>query len=114
VANSKEPAVKPVAVVKKRRLRAVKEDESSTTPHPPSRPRTLKAAAEVSERDLLWAMREKSAATIDAGVPPHTLAPLLRQLEHLDNKIRLLDAKAVAAAEDAGGAGDEAWDSSVI
>jgi hypothetical protein len=78
-------------------------------------PETLLAAAEASERDLLVKIRAKIAAEIDGGVPPHTLAPLTRQLRDIDKEIRALDAR----KEQEGGAGaqptpDEEFDASAL
>lgn len=87
---------------------------NADTPRP-RRPRTLKAAAEMSERDLLVAMRTKVAADIDAGVPSHALAPLIRQLRDLDKDIRLIDAEQNEGGDDVSKAAatpDVPWDGS--
>lgn len=81
---------------------------------PPQPPRSLKDAAEVSERALLVMMRTKIAAEIDGGVPPHTLAPLTRQLRDIDKEIRALDLRALEEAGDAGDAPDEAFDAEAL
>lgn len=60
----------------------------------PPEPKTLKDAADSSERALLVSIRSKIAAEIDGGVPPHTLAPLTRQLREIDKEIRHLDLRA--------------------
>lgn len=57
-------------------------------------PVTIKAAADLSERELLVAMRSKVATEIDAGVPAHSLAALMRQLREFDKEIRLIDSRA--------------------
>jgi hypothetical protein len=72
-------------------------------------PATIKEAVEGSERDLLVAMRRKAAAEIDAGVPAHALAPLMRQMRELDKEIRALDARDEQEGSDRGPTEDEAW-----
>ena len=91
------------------RLRAVTPDDKPK----PRRPRTLKEAVQRSERELLVTMRARIAAEIDGGVPPHTLAPLTRQLRDLDKEIRLLDER---AADESGQvvSGDSDWDEAAI
>lgn len=70
------------------KLTVVNED----TPAPEA-PKTVKAAAEHSERALLVSLRTKIATDIDAGVPPAYLAPLARQLREIDRDIRAMDAR---------------------
>ena len=89
-------------------LRAVSEDE-----RPESKPKTLKDAADVSERALLLTMRDEISTEIDNGVPPHTLAPLLRQLRELDKEIRALDLRELEESG-RGGDVDERFDASAI
>ena len=75
----------------------------------------LQEAVERSERELLVTMRARLAAVMDGGVPPHTLAPLARQLREIDKEIRLLDVKAAQESDDDNSARpDEAWDSSAL
>ena len=81
---------------------------------PPAAPKTLKDAVDVSERALMVTIRAKIAAEIDAGVPPHTLAPLTRQLRDIDKEIRLLDQRAKEAAEEDDVSADEAWDDQAL
>lgn len=81
----------------------------------PPEPKSLTDAAELSERALLVMMRAKIAAEIDNGVPPHTLAPLSRQLRDIDKEIRLLDQKAeLEAEEDAGVTERRTWNPEAI
>ncbi|GAS92678.1 flagellar protein FliT [Mycolicibacterium brisbanense] len=71
-------------------------------PEPKKKPDTLSEAAEQGERDLLVMMRDTIANRIDAGPPPHTLAPLMRQLREIDKEIRSLDARAEHEAKSSG------------
>lgn len=81
-----------------------------------AKPKTLKQAIEPerSERELLVMMRERLAAEIDSDVPPHTLAPLIRQLREVDKEIRLLDEKRSQESGDDDAPSDEAFDASSI
>lgn len=79
----------------------------------PKAPETLSEAVEASERALLLTIRRKIAKEIDGGVPPHTLAPLTRQLREIDKEIRLLDQRAEKEADD-GVRPDEEWDAEAI
>jgi len=72
-------------MARKAPLRAVAEDER------PSRPKTLRDVATSSERELLVVMLEKLTATVDAGVPPHTLAPLARQIRDMRRELAAMD-----------------------
>lgn len=78
------------------------------------RPATIKAAVELAERDLLVAMRTKVASEIDAGVPAHALAPLMRQLRDLDREIRAIDAREQQEAEDGAEVADDTFDASAL
>lgn len=80
----------------------------------PTRPKNIKAAVEMGERDLLVAMRTKVASEIDTGVPAHALAPLMRQLRELDKDIRALDARAAEEGEQGGPVADEAFDAASV
>ena len=77
-------------------------------------PKTLKEAVDVSERALLVTIRAKIAAEIDTGVPPHTLAPLTRQLRDIDKEIRLLDQRTLEEAGERDDAPDEAFDAEAL
>lgn len=81
---------------------------------PPAAPKTLKDAVDVSERALLVTIRAKIASEIDGGVPPHTLAPLTRQLRDIDREIRALDQRAHEEAADGDSAPDEAFDAEAL
>lgn len=80
----------------------------------PAIPKTLKDAVDVSERALLVTIRAKIASEIDAGVPPHTLAPLTRQLRDIDKEIRLLDQRTQEDAGEDDDAPDEAFDTEAL
>lgn len=86
----------------------------ATAEDAPPPPKTLKDAADLSERALLVMMRTKIAAEIDGGVPPHTLAPLTRQLRDIDKEIRLLDQRAREDRDDNSATPDEAWDAEAL
>jgi hypothetical protein len=62
-------------------------------PEKPKKPTSIKAAVDMSERDLLVALRAKAAAEIDSGPPAHTLPRLMQQLRDLDKEIRAIDAR---------------------
>jgi len=81
---------------------------------PPPPPKSLKDAVDVSERALLVTIRAKIATEIDGGVPPHTLAPLTRQLRDIDKEIRLLDQRAEQEAVESVDADDEAFDAEAL
>ena len=74
-------------------------------------PKNLKAAAATSERALLVMLRDKIAAEMDSGVPPHTLAPLARQLRDIAKEIEAMDLRAKEEAQEGAILDDEAWDS---
>ena len=57
------------------------------------KPATIKAALDMTERELLVALREKAAAEIDSGVPAHTLPGMMKHLRELDKEIRAIDAR---------------------
>lgn len=91
-------------------LRAVTDDDK-----PPVKPKTLDEAAESSERALLVMMRTNISDTIGAGVPAHTLAPLMRQMREIDKEIRMLDARAEQENKHgASGPVDNAYNASAI
>ncbi|BDT84606.1 hypothetical protein [Nocardia cyriacigeorgica] len=69
---------------------------------------TIRDAAQGSELDLLCALRDKIAADLDDGVPPHAVARLVGELRSIDQRIRelgTLDQGSVIAETP-----DEAWD----
>lgn len=80
------------------------------------KPKTVKAAAESSERDLLVALREMAANDLDAGnIPAHARPTMMKQLRELDKEIRALDARtAQESEEDAGGPVDDTFDAEAL
>lgn len=57
-------------------------------------PKTIKAAADVSERALLLALRDRLAGELDAGgVPAHAIRGIVSELRDVDKAIRTLDQK---------------------
>ena len=81
----------------------------------PGRPfKTLASAVgrSASERDVLELLRSKLASRIDHGddMPAAAFAALVKQLRDVDAQIRMLDAAAAAAAEDAADDTDEYGD----
>lgn len=74
-----------------------------------AKPKTVKAALDGSERDVLVAMRAKAASELDGGVPAHALAPLMRQLRDLDREIRAIDVREEQEGAGSGPTEDEEW-----
>lgn len=93
-------------------LHAVPDDPPPA--RPPDPPKTLIEAVEWTERELLVAMRQKVARELDAGVPAHALAPLMKQMRDIDRDIRALDLAAKEDAEHGGEVPDEAFDATAI
>lgn len=81
---------------KKTSLRAVAPGEQPEQPAKPEpkKPTTISTAVDMSERDLLVALRAKAATEIDSSPPAHTLPRLMQQLRDLDKEIRAIDARA--------------------
>lgn len=94
-----------------RALRAVAKDEK---PAPPP-PKTIKAAADVSERALLVALRGHLAAEMDKGaVPPHALAGVSAKIREYDREIRALDARAAEEGDSGADVEDGEFDASAV
>lgn len=91
-------------------LRAVTDDDTTEQP----KPKSLKEAAERGERQLLVSMRNEISDAVAAGVPPHTLAPLMRQLREIDKEIRALDLRSEQDQLQRGTAVDDTFDASAI
>lgn len=78
-------------------------------------PKTIAAAVQSSERELLVALRAKAAVELDSGVPAHAISQLMKQLRELDKDIRALDARTQDDGEDRpGGQVDDRFDASAI
>ena len=90
-----------------KRLRAVEPDERQAPPA------TIKAAADVSERALLLALRDRLAGELDNGnIPAHAIKGLVSELRDVDKTLRLLDQKTGGSviAE----TGDESFDAASV
>jgi hypothetical protein len=73
------------------------------------------AAEQGSQRDLLVAMRERIAKTVqDPNCPPRDLAALTRRLQEIAREVEAIDARAAEEAEDGGPVADEAWDAQAL
>lgn len=91
-------------------LRAVSDSDTIEQP----KPKSLKDAAERGERHLLVEMRNKISDEVASGVPPHTLAPLIRQLREIDKEIRAFDLRAEQDQQQRGYTVDDTFDASAI
>lgn len=93
-------------------LRAVQPDEKA----PPAKPLTItEAASEGSHRQLLVAMRDRIAKTVESpDCPPRDLASLSRRLMEIAKDIEALDLAAKQEGKRAGTRGDEAFDAAAI
>lgn len=80
-------------------LKVVSDDDVAEVVKPAS-PKTIKAASESSERDLLVSLRSYLALQMDAGaVPAHALASVSSKIREYDREIRALDARAAEEAK---------------
>jgi hypothetical protein len=98
-----------------RRLRAVGDGEA---PSPPEKVKSIsQAARDGSERELLVAIRDRIAETVErADCPPRDLASLTKRLQDIRKEIALLDAtsKQPESASRQAHDVDDKFDSSVI
>ena len=91
-------------------LRAVTEaDSAKITP-----PKSLKDAAERGERELLVSMRNEISDAVAGGVPPHTLAPLMRQLRDIDKEIRAFDMRVEQSEAESGYTVENTFDAEAL
>jgi hypothetical protein len=73
------------------------------------------AAKSGTQRDLLVAMRDRIARTVqDPDCPPRDLAALTRRLQDIAREIKALDLADRQEAERGGPVGDDAFDASAI
>lgn len=95
-------------------LRAVTADEK-----PPRRraaPKTVtKAAKDGTPRELLVAMRDRIAVTVeDPNTPARDLAALTKRLMEVVRDIEAADARAAEEAKESAPSPDEAWDAQAL
>ncbi|MEE2058962.1 hypothetical protein [Rhodococcus artemisiae] len=96
-----------------KRLRAVAPNE--TPARPPRKKSVSQAAANGTHRELLVALRDRVAKSVEnLDTPPRDLAALTRRLQDIADEIAAIDLaeseeKSVVANSD-----DEEWDSSAI
>jgi hypothetical protein len=85
---------------------------------PPAARRRLtvaEAAEGGSQRDLLVAMRERIAKTVqDPNCPPRDLAALTRRLQEVAREIEAIDERAAEEASESGAVPDGAWDAEAL
>ncbi|HET6917373.1 MAG TPA: hypothetical protein VFH56_14875 [Acidimicrobiales bacterium] len=93
-------------------LRAVKPGES---PKPVKKKSVTEAAESGSHRDLLVAMRERIARTVqNPDCPPRDLAALTRRLQDIAKEIEAIDLRAVEEAKESAASPDEDWDAEAL
>ena len=79
-----------------------------------AQPKSLKAAAERGERELLVSMRNEISDAVAAGVTPHTLAPLMRQLRDIDKEIRAYDMRVEQSQVESGYTVENTFDAEAL
>lgn len=101
---------------RKSHLKAVA--EGSTPPAPPKKRSALtvtKAASDGSHLDLLEAMRDRVAKSVeDVNTPARDLAALTRRLMEITREIEAIHAAAKQEAEENADADDEAFDAEAL
>lgn len=89
-------------------LRAVSDDERA-------KPKSIKAAAGVSERALLVALRDMLTSTLDGGgVPSHAIKGIVSELRDVDRSIRALDQRASGEGSVVATTDDEDFDATSV
>ena len=93
---------------RKQQLRAVAPDETAPAAKPPRS--IVQAASDGSSRDLLVAMRNRIAKTLDEpNCPARDQASLSRRLLEIRKEIEAIDAAAEQEAAESGEISDEAF-----
>jgi len=91
-------------------LRAVRAGETARR-----KKSVVEAAESGSHRDLLVAMRERIAKTVqNPNCPPRDLAALTRRLQDIAKEIESLDLRAAEEAKEGAVSPDEAWDAEAL
>jgi hypothetical protein len=89
-------------------LRAVADGERA-------KPATIKAAADVSERALLLALRDRLANELDNNsVPAHAIKGIISELRDVDKSIRVLDQKLSGPGSVIAETDDESFDAASV
>jgi hypothetical protein len=78
-------------------------------------PVTIKAAADLSERALLVALRDKLAGELDSGgVPAHAIKGIISELRDVDRSIRALDQRESGVGSVVADTNDESFDATSV
>lgn len=100
-----------------RPLRAVTAADKPPVQRAKPKPKTVVAAAESSERDLLVALRTMAAKDLDSGtIPAHARPTMMKQLRELDKEIRAMDERAAQESVEPAGGGvvDDSFDAEAL
>lgn len=91
-----------------KQLRAVAANERA-------KPASIKAAADVSERALLIALRDRLAGELDSGgVPAHAIKGIISELRDVDRSIRALDQRVAGVGSVVADTSDESFDAASV
>lgn len=83
--------------------------------HERQKPKTIKAAAEVSERELLVALRNRLASELDGGgIPAHAIRGIVAELRDVDKSLRALDERGAGPGSVVATTDDESFDASSV